>query len=236
MNSPYGLSAECTNCHLRSEDSFCALSQESAEAFNQIKHSTVFPGGAIIIMEGQTPRGIFMLCQGKAKLSASSCDGKTFILHIAGAGELLGLDAVVSGRPHELTVETMQPCQLSFVNRDDFLRFLKEHNDACLHAVQHIGRDCHDAYDAIRSIGLSHSIPGRVAKFLLASSRDGCIRNGAVRTSLALTHEEIAQLICTSRETITRTLSEFRKKDIAELKGSTLIIHNKSALQQLVGA
>jgi CRP/FNR family cyclic AMP-dependent transcriptional regulator len=233
MNSPCGLSAECTNCHLRSENFFCALSQESAEAFNQIKHPAAFPGSVIIIVEGQTPRGIFMLCQGKAKLSATSRDGKTFILHIAVAGELLGLDAVITGKPHELTVETMQPCQLSFVNRDDFLRFLKGHNDACLRAAQQIGRDCRDAYDAIRSIGLSHSISGRVAKFFLESSADAAT-NGAVHTNLALTHEEIAQLMCTSRETITRTLSEFRKKNIAELKGSTLIIHNKPALEQLV--
>jgi len=101
MNSPYGLSpAECLNCHRRPESFFCALSQESAEAFNQIKHATVFPEGSVIFMEGQTPRGIFMLCQGTAKLYTSSRDGKTLILRIAKAGEVLGLDAVVTGKPY----------------------------------------------------------------------------------------------------------------------------------------
>jgi CRP/FNR family cyclic AMP-dependent transcriptional regulator len=238
MNSPYGLRCvdSCLSCKLRSDNFFCALSRESLKAFNQIKHATVFPEGAVIFVEGQSPRGIFMLCQGQAKLSTTSRDGKTFILRIAKPGEVLGLDAVVTGKPHELTVETMQPCQLDFVNRDDFLRFLKEHGDASLHAAQHISRDCQDAYNVVRSIGLSRSVSGRVAKFLLASATDGRVTKGVVRARLALTHEDISQLIGTSRETITRTLSELRKKDIAELKGSTLTIHNKSALERLVAA
>ncbi len=236
MNSPYGLSAECLTCRQRSGNFCCALSPESLEAFNQIKHATVFPEGAVIFVEGQLPRGIFMLCQGQAKLSTTSRDGKTFILRIATGGEILGLDAVVTGNPYELTMETMQPSRLAFVNREEFLRFLKEHGDACLQAAQHISRDCHDAYQVVRLIGLSHSASERIAKFLLASATDGLVTNGVVRARLALTHADIAQLMGTSRETITRTLAEFRKKDIAEIRASTLIIHNKPALERLAVA
>ncbi len=236
MNSPYGLPAECFTCHLRSDNFFCALSRESLEAFNQVKQGAVYPEGAVIFVEGQAPRGIFMICQGQAKLSTTSRDGRTLILRIARAGEILGLDAVVTGKPYEVTVETMQPCRLTFVSRKDFLRLLKERGDAGLRAAQHISRDCRDAYDVVRSIGSSHSVAGRVAKFLLASAADGHVTNGVLRATLALTHEEIAQLTGTSRETITRTLTEFRKKEIVEIKGSTLIIHNKPALEQLVAA
>jgi CRP/FNR family transcriptional regulator len=238
MNSPYGLPCveNCLTCHLRSENFFCALPQESLEVFDQIKHAAVYPERAFIFVEGQTPRGIFMLCQGQAKLSTTARDGRTFILRIAKAGEVLGLHASVTGRPYGLTVETMQPCQLNFVSREDFLPFLKKHGDACLHATQHICRDYQDACDVVRSVGLSHSISERLAKFLLESSAEGQVTNGVLRTKLALTHEDISQLIGTSRETITRTLAEFRKKHVVELKGSTLIIHNKPALEQLVAA
>jgi CRP/FNR family cyclic AMP-dependent transcriptional regulator len=236
MDSPYGMAAECLTCHLGSDDFFCALSRASLDAFDQIKHAAVFPAGVVIFVEGQTPRGIFMLCQGKAKLCTTSRDGKALILRITKPGEVLGLDAIVTGKPYQVTVQTMQPCQLNFVNREDFLRFLHEHSDACLRAVQQISRDCRYAYDVVRSIGLSHSVCGRVAKFLLASATDEPASNGVVRVRLALTHQDIAQLTGTSRETITRTLSEFRKKDIVELKGSTLIIYNKPALERLVAA
>jgi CRP/FNR family transcriptional regulator len=142
----------------------------------------------------------------------------------------------VTGKAYEVTVETMQPCLLNFASREDFLRFLKEHGDACLQAAQHISRDYHEACNNIRSVGLSHSIAERLAKFLLESSAEGQIANGVLRTKLALTHEQISQLVGTSRETVTRTLSEFRKREIVELKGSTLIIHNKPALERLVSA
>jgi CRP/FNR family cyclic AMP-dependent transcriptional regulator len=238
MNSPYGLPCveNCLTCHLRSENFFCALPKESLDVFNQIKHAAVYPEHAVIFLEGQVPRGIFMLCQGQAKLSTTARDGKTFILRIAKAGEVLGLHATVTGRPYELTVETMQPCQLNFVSREDFLRFLNEHGDACLRAAQHISRDYQDACNVVRSVGLSHSISERLARFLLESSAEGRVANGVLRTKLALTHEDIAQLIGTSRESITRTLSEFRKMEIVELKGSTLIIRNKTALGRLVAA
>ena len=236
MNSPYGLPAECLSCHLRPDTFFCALSSASLEAFKQIRHAAVFPGSAVIFVQGQSPGGIFALCQGEAKLSCTSIDGRTLILRIAKPGEILGLDAVVTGKPYELTAETLEPCQLNFVSRKDFLQFLKQHSDACLRAAQHISRDCREAYDSVRAVGLSHSISGRLAKFLLASATNGRVANGVVRARLALTHEDIAQVLGTTRETITRTLSELRKKDIVELKGSTLIIHNKPALEHLVAA
>lgn len=226
----------CIHCRLRSHNFFCSLSPNSIEDFNKIKHAAVFPEHAMGLVEGQNPCGIFILCQGRAKLSTTSREGKTLIVRIAEAGEVLGLHAVITGGRYELTVETMQPCQLDFVGREDMLLFLKDHADACFHATQHLARDCSDSYGVVRTIGLSHSVSERFARFLLETAADGEVSNGEVRVRLAMTHEEISQLIGTSRETITRLLSEFRKNATAELKGSMLIIHNRPALKNLVRA
>jgi CRP/FNR family transcriptional regulator, cyclic AMP receptor protein len=226
----------CLTCHLHARNFFCDLTDDSLEAFNRIKHAAIFPEHAVVLVEGQSPCGVFILCQGRAKLSTTSRDGKTLIIRIAVPGEILGLHAVVTGGRYELTVETMQPCQLNFVGREDMLRFLKDHADASLHATQHLARDCSDAYGVVRSIGLSHSVSERFARFLLETAVDGETSNGTVRVRLAMTHEEISQLVGTSRETITRLLSEFRRNEMAELKGSTLIIHDRPALQHLIGA
>jgi len=236
MKSPYGLPSECVACHLRADNFFCALSPQSLQTFNQIKHGTVFPEGAVIFVEGQKPRGIFVLCQGRAKLCTTSRGGKTFILRIVNPGEVLGLDAVVSGKAYEVTARTMQPCQMNFVNRENFLRFLKEHGDACLRAAQHLSGYCQDAYEVVRSIGLSHSVSGRLAKFLLASATNSLVTEGVIHAKLVLTHEEIAQLTGTSRETITRILIDFRRMEIAQFRGTNLIIHNKLALERLAAA
>lgn len=234
----YGMNCveSCLNCHLRSSGFFCDLAPDSIEDFNKIKHAAVFPEHAVVLVEGQNPWGIFIICQGRVKLSTTSREGKTLIVRIAEPGEVLGLHAVVTGSPYELTVETMQPCQLNFVAKEDMLHFLSEHADASLHATQHLARDCSDSYGVVRTIGLSHSVSERFARFLLETSANGEVSEGKLRVRLALTHEEISQLIGTSRETITRLLSEFRRNSIAELKGSTLIIQNQPALRGMVRA
>jgi len=145
------------------------------------------------------------------------------------------LHATVSGKPYELTGETLQPCQLDFIRRDDFLRFLQNHVDACLNAAQHLSQNCQSAYEMIRSLGLSHSVSEKMARLLLEWSSDGeTTKEGSIRIKVSLTHEEMAQLIGTSRETVTRVLGEFRQRKLAQLQGSTLLILNKPALEKLV--
>lgn len=236
MNAPYGLPVvdNCVTCRLRNSNFSCALSKGSLEGLDRVKHATAYPQGALVFVEGQAPRGVFVLCQGRAKLMATNRDGKTFILKIAQPGEILGLHAAVSGKPYELTVETLQPSQLAYIGREDFLRFLKEHGDACLHAAQQLSNDCQSAYDVIRSIGLSHSVSEKLARLLLQWAPDGRVVDGTIRLKLALTHEEMAQLIGTSRETVTRILSQLKKKGVLDLTGSTLIIKNKAALERML--
>jgi len=235
-HSPYGLPIidSCLGCKLRQQGFFCALSAASIQSLDQIKHASCYPQGSVLFLEGQEARGVHILCQGRAKLMTTNAEGKSLILRIAEPGTILGLHSVIGGRPYEATVETLQPSQLAFIRRDDFLRFLNEHSDACLGTAEHLARDCESAYEVIRSIGLSHSVSEKVARLLLQWSTDGHVSGGVIRMKLALTHEEMAQLIGTSRETVTRTLSEFKKQHVLEVTGSTLLIKNKAALQQLV--
>ncbi len=234
---PYGLplSDSCLTCKLRNGNNFfCSLSKAAVDSLERIKHVNCLPQGSLVFLEGQAPRGVYILCQGRAKLLTTNADGKSLILKIAQPGEILGLHAAVTGRLHEVTVETLQPSQLVFIRRDDFLRFLSENGDACLHAAEHLARDCQSAYDVIRSIGLSHSVSERLARLLLQWSSDGRVSDGAIRMKLALTHEEMAQLIGTTRESVTRALGDFKKQHVLELTGSTLVIRDKAALEKLV--
>ena len=120
--------------------------------------------------------------------------------------------------------------------REDFQRFLQTHADACLSAAQHLSQNCQSAYEMIRSLGLSHSVSEKLARLLLEWSSEGEETKDGIRIKVALTHEEMAQLIGTSRETVTRLLGEFRDKHLAQLHGSTLLIKNKAGLEKLVGA
>ena len=237
MSTPYGIqiTENCLICKLRHSGFFCELPKGPLEELEKVKYASAYPQGAMLFVEGQAPRGVYIICSGRVKLSTTSREGKTLILRIAQAGEVLGLHATVSGRPYELTGETLQPCQLDFVRRDDFLRFLQHHGDACLNAAQHLSQNCQNAYEMIRSLGLSHSVGEKLARLLLEWASDGEATKDGIRIKVSLTHEEIAQLIGTSRETVTRVLSEFREKKFAQLRGSTLMIMNRAGLEKLVG-
>src|SRR5258705_5844311 len=160
MSTPYGLQVteNCVICKLRHTGFFCDLSKQSIEDLDKIKYASSFPPGAVLFVEGQAPRGVHVLCVGRVTLTTTSRDGKTLILRIAQAGEVLGLHGTVSGKTYELTAETLQPCQLDFVKRDDFLKFLQCHADACLQAAQHFSENCQSAYAMIQSLRLSHSV------------------------------------------------------------------------------
>jgi len=247
VRSPYGLDIieSCLSCKMREDYLFCNLSVPSTKALEAIKSTAAYPKGALLFVEGQNPRGVFVLCHGRAKLSTSSADGKTIILKIAEPGEILGLSATVSGKSYEVTAELMEPSQANFITRQDFLNFLRDHGDASLRVAEQLSQNYHSAYEEIRSLGLSHSASEKLAKLLLEWAHDGKGKDskgkdgkdkGEVRLTVTLTHEEIAQLIGTSRETVTRALADLKKKQLVSVKGSTVVLRNRAALEKLAGS
>lgn len=238
MRAPYGLEIieNCLSCPHREDRLFCDLPPAAVQRLSAITSPAAYPKGATLFVEGQTPRGVFILCSGRVKLSTSSADGKTLILRISEPGEVLGLPATVTGKPYELTAEVIEPTQANFVSREDFLLFLREHGEAALRVAQQLGEIYHGAISEMRSIGLSHSVGEKLARFLLDLSADHGNTKGDVRLTLTLTHEEIAQMIGSSRETVTRLFGDFKKRQLLQVKGSTLIIKNRSGLQSLLGS
>ena len=132
MKGPYGfeLTESCENCKLRSNGFFCQLSAGAVKDLDAIKFSSAYPEGAVLFIERQTTRGVYILCEGQVKLSISSSEGKKMILRIAKAGEVLGLVSALAGTPHEVTAETLRPAQVAFIPRDAFLRFIAKHPEA----------------------------------------------------------------------------------------------------------
>ena len=236
MLTPYGLDIieNCLNCKMRAEHIFCDLPPAALQAFESIKYATTYPKGAVLFVEGQAPRGIYVLCKGRVKLSLCATDGKILIMKIAEPGEVLGLSSTIGGKPYELTAETVDPCQVNFVKREDFMRLLKEQSDVCLQVAVQLADKYNAACREIRALGLSHSAVEKLAKLLVDwSARNGEGAKAEPRVTLTVTHEEMAQMIGTSRETVTRLLAELKKRQIVQSKGSTLLIRNKAALKSL---
>jgi len=237
MPSPYNLDIHnsCTECTVRAERLFCNMSSAAIASVDAIKFTGVYPKGSLLFVEGEMPRGVFILCSGRAKLTTSSTEGKTLIVKIAEPGEVLGASATILGKPYEVSGETIEPAQLNFIKRDDFLKLLGTSGETCLHTAQQLSEKYHSAQREIRSLGLSQTTSEKLAKlFLDWCARDGEITPKGVRLKLLLTHEEIAQMIGTTRETVTRLLSDFKRKKIIEMKGSSVFVLSKSALETMV--
>jgi CRP/FNR family cyclic AMP-dependent transcriptional regulator len=236
MRAPYGLEIieNCLACPHREDRLFCNLPPPAVQKLAAITSAAAYPKGATLFVEGQSPRGVFVLCSGKVKLSTSSADGRSLILRISESGEVLGLPATVTGKPYELTADVIEPTQANFISRQDFLLFLREHGDAALRVAQQLGETYHSAISEMRTIGLSHSAAEKLARFLLELSPRDNKAGSEIKATLTLTHEEIAQTIGSSRETVTRLFSDFKKKQLVQVKGSTVIIKNKAGLESLL--
>ena len=215
---------------------FLQLPMDALQKLNEIKSTAVYPKSAVLFIEGQQPRGVFVLCAGKVKLSTSSSEGKTLITKLSEAGDVLGLNATISNHPYEVTAEMIEPGQANFIPRDALLQFLREHGEVALRVAEQLSLNYYTAYEGIRILGLTSSPAEKFAKLLLSWYPAKGQTNGQAQVKLTLTHEEIAEMIGTTRETVSRLFSDFKKKQLLQVKGSTLVLRNKGALEKMVHA
>jgi|SRR5690348_14195089 len=238
MPIPRGLdlNARFESCALRKTCFLCRMPDEIAKELNFVSVSSVYKPRRTLFAENQAPRGAFILCEGEAKLFITSSTGKTLILRIAEAGEILGLTAALSGRAYIHTAETITPCHIGFVRREDLIRLVIAHPQALQPIVEQLTVNYEAACDQLRLVALASSASAKLARLLLEWHS---YAEHAHRTNVApanLTHEEIAEFIGTSRETVTRTLNEFRERQLIHIDGSAVTVTDRAGLEAIVAA
>ena len=122
-----------------------ALGRAAARDFGALQHRVAYPKGEKLFAEGGQPSGIFVLSAGSARLTVSDSAGNRLVSRKALPGEVLGLSATVSGRPHQVTAQTTASSELGFIRQDDFLRFLREHPSAAFRIVELLSVDLIEA-------------------------------------------------------------------------------------------
>lgn len=234
MKTPYGLDIvdDCTECSHSQPGFFCEFSHSVLHSLDRASHKSTLPPGAILFVEGQEPRGMFIICSGRVNLSTTSREGKILILKTALAGEALGLSATISGMGYETTAETATPCQICFIDSKHVLELMDEHSEIGVHAAHCLSRDYQAAYRDIHDLVLTRSSTGKLARLLLSQAAAEETDN-EVHMQYEMTHEEMAQRIGASRETVTRLLSILRKRQLIRVDGPTLIIRDRSGLEAL---
>jgi CRP/FNR family transcriptional regulator len=189
----------------------------------------------VLIAEDQKPLNIPFLLEGEVSISMTSLNGRQFLLGVAGAGEILGLASAVSGDCSEIRAVARHPCQIALLRRQDFLDFLGRHPPASSYIALELSLLCRRISERLRIFGLTTSVRARLASLLLEWCRDGRQTKNGTQIRVGLTHGEIGDCIGSSRESITRTLTDFRSQDLVTVHGSTLIVPSRSALAVYAG-
>jgi CRP/FNR family transcriptional regulator len=213
---------------------FCNLDEAALTEYASIGVETSFAKGTTLFQEGGQSNGVYVLCTGQVKLFCTSKDGKTLILKIAMPGDVLGLGAVISGTSYEVTAETLQQTQIKSIRRDVFLAFLNKYAEVSLHTAKALSADYKSAFFDARRLALSGSAAGRLASVLLdwgkAAAACGKFE---MRFTMALTHEELANMVGSSRETVTRMLTRFKNEQLIQMRGSSILILAPELLERL---
>lgn len=230
----FGVNPSCLTCGFRQSGFFCHLSPAELEDFNATKTITAHTSGRVLFAEQENPSGIYLICQGSVKLTVSSPEGKTVVVRIARPGEILGLSSVLSGAPYEATAATSEPCQAAFVSSRAFHAFLKEHAALYGRIAAQLGSEYRAACQQVRSLGLGMPVFKRLASFLLNHSLQERDCPGPVSFALPLSHDDIAEHLGTTRESVTRAMGEFRKRRLIRICRGMITIRDPVALQRVL--
>ena len=227
------ITEKCSPCTAAASGFFCKFSEPMLHTLDEVTQKSTLPAGAVLFVEGQSPRGMFVVCSGRVNLSTTSKEGKLLLLKTAEAGEVVGLSATISGLGYEVTAETATPCHLSFINRNHVLDLMQSHAEFSMQSAQSLSRGFHDAYRDIRDLMLSKTSAGKLARLLLSQSPSPQLDFREIRIPSTMTHEEMGHRIGASRETVTRLLTALKRKHLIRLDGSTLVIRDRTALEAL---
>lgn len=213
---------------------FPTRSIASVVTCNRTSH--VHPPGLVLFREGELPEGVHIIESGKASLYATSSAGKTLIIKIAESGEFLGLNAVILGKPYLFSAKVMEPSRVAFVRRDEFLEFLDQSPAAASLVMHQLSANYYDAQKELRSLNLTSNTAQRIARLLVGWIGESNVNgDDEVWVKMDLTHDEIAQMIGSSRETVSRILSRLTRTGVIEGKGHVLRVPSVARLRQLAG-
>jgi CRP/FNR family transcriptional regulator len=194
---------------------------------NGSKLSLLHPRGKILFAEGEPARGVFILRTGRATVSISSSEGRVVILRIAQPGDVLGLNSVLRNAPYNTTVRIIESGRTDFIKRKQLVELIETNQPTAQAVVQMLSREVAELTDRARSLLLSQTTNARLAKLLLEWSEH------APLIPKSFTHEEIAHMICSSRETVTRLLASLNRRQIIHVKSDGILISDRATLRNI---
>lgn len=190
-----------------------------------------YPPGVALFHEGNQGEGVFFLRKGKVKALKTSQSGEEQILEILQPGDVFGEVVLFGISEYPATTIAMGEIEVFFLSISRFREYFYENPDIGWGMLKEMARKLKKAQEMVENLGLRDT-KGRVAALLL----DLLYKFGNSRNELAtkLNRQELASYAGTTRETVSRTLSEFKNKGLIEIDGSRILIRDLEGLKNLI--
>lgn len=219
----------CETCGARQKSIFCHLSASELLAFNESKSCTVYKRGQVLFNEGGHPLGLFCINNGKVKLAHAGQDGKEQIVRLAKEGDVLGYRALLSNERYHANAVALDDTNICFIPRDTFFKVLQDNPGLSLEIIKMLSLELRRAEQQITDLA-QKPVRERMAEALLFLKETYGYEEDEATINVALTREDLANLVGTATETAIRLLSDLKSEKIVELAGKKIKIINMHKL------
>lgn len=217
---------------LRSLALFSGLSESSLEAVVDRTSERVYPRGAMVFRRGEICHGLYVVLEGQVKIYRSSPDGREQVLHIEGPGDPLAELPLFDSGPYPASARTLEESRLLFLPLDAFQSLYRQNPEIADVVIHDLGRRLRRLVQLVHRVSLK-DVGARVATALIDyAEAAGSFRDGAVFL-LPRTQEELAAELATTRESVARALSRFRRAGIIVQDGPHIRILSARRLAAL---
>lgn len=212
---------------------FADLDEETFEKIVSVGNIKSYKKDNVILMEEEDGSALFVIIKGKVKVSRTSNDGREVILSILNESDFFGEMAILDGMNRSATVIAQEDSELFIIQRNEFYNLLRTYPEISIALLEELTRRLRNADMKIKALSLKDA-EGKVATVLLQLADDlGKIKKGMVEIEKLPLQQDLANMAGTSRETISRALHSFAKKELVELEGSKLRIINYEKFKEL---
>ncbi len=216
---------------LRRLSLFAALGEEELARLAPAVRRRLVPRGHVIFREGEPVTAIHFLTAGCVKITALTADGREQTLTILQPGDFFPHLGFLGGGSYPATAVALEESTVVTVERGTLLDLLRQNGDLALDMLLAMARRLDDLQQRVRELA-ERDLRVRVARALLhLLNRHGRPDRGGARLDLRLTHQELASLTGTARESVSRTLAALRREGLLEMDGGTLLVPNREALR-----
>lgn len=219
----------CQSCVARKDSLFCSMAGDDLESIEVNKSCSYFKKDQPLFIEGNLPRGVFCINEGKVKVYSRGEEGKEQIIHVATSGEIVGFRAMFSGEPYGVAANTLEESNICFIAKSDFLDLVDTNSNLRNGILKELSKELAERASFIKNMA-QKSVRERLASSLLIL--DDIYSDDFIN----LSREDLANFVGTATETLIRLLKDFKDEGFVKTHVRKIEVLDKEGLIQLAGA